>query len=189
MFSLLPMNLLATCKMGLLAAGMLLSLPCHAAEVEEAIDGPNVRKMKHDDGSESIFVRSPDSKMLTKKTRSNGIVTMVTTYRMDSSGNPLSCKIKDGQGNELFKVSYGYHKVTGLLVSELMYDSRVKRTRDGKEIPVQEIRYLYDAEGKRSAPIAFNYLPGKTYQEVFHKDSTALDVNPFKETAPPQHGR
>lgn len=175
--------------MGLLAMGMLLSMPCQAADMEETIDGPNVRKMKHDDGSESIFVRSPDNRMLTKKTRVNGIVTMVTTYKMDSSGNPLGCKIKDGQGNELFKVAYGYHKVSQLLVSELMFDSRVKRTRDGKEIPVQEIRYLYDAEGKRSAPIAFNYLPGKTYQEVFKKDSTALDVNPFKETAPPQNRR
>jgi len=184
------MNLLATCKTGLLAIGMMLSLPCHAAEVEETIDGPNVRKMKHDDGSQSIFVRSPDSKTLTKKTRSpNGVITMVTTYRMDSSGNPLGCKIKDGQGVELYKVAYGYHKVTGLLVSELMFDSRVKRTRDGKEIPVQEIRYLYDAEGKRSAPIAFNYLPGKTYQEVFHKDSTALEVNPFNESAPKQKRR
>ncbi|GAA5124436.1 hypothetical protein JIN84_12690 [Luteolibacter yonseiensis] len=183
------MNLLATCKTGLLALGLLLSLPCHAAEVEETIDGPNVRKMKHEDGSESIFVRSPDSKTLTKKTRVNGVVTMVTTYKMDSSGNPLGCKIKDGQGNELFKVSYGYHKVTGLLVSELMFDARVKRTRDGKEIPVQEIKYLYDAEGKRSAPMAFNYLPGKYYEEVFGKKSTALEGDPFKQTAPSKKGR
>ena len=183
------MNLLATCKMGLLSMGMLLSLPCRAAEVQETVEGPNVRTMKHDDGSESTFVRSPDSRTLTKKTRVNGVLTMTTIYKMDSSGNPLGCKIKDGQGIELFKVAYGYHKVTHLLVSELMFDCRVKRTRDGNEIPVQEIRYLYDAEGKRSAPIAFNYLPGKTFQEVFKKNSTALDVNPYKQTAPPQKGR
>ncbi len=171
--------------MGFLAAGLLLSLPCHAEE-QETVDGPNVRKMRHEDGSQSTFIRTPDSKTLTKKTRSaNGILTMVTTYKMDSSGNPLGCKIKDGQGNELFKVSYGYHRVTGLLVEELMFDSRVKRINKdtGKEQPVQRIAYIYDAEGKRSAPMVFNYLPGKTFQEVFGVKSSALETNPFKSGA------
>ena len=107
---------------------------------------------------------------------------MVTTYKMDSSGNPRGCKIRDGQGQELFKVSYGYHKVTGLLVEELMFDSRVKRINKdtGKEQPVQKIAYLYDAEGKRSAPIVYNYLPGKTFEQVFGVKSSALETNPFK---------
>ena len=166
-------------------------LPCHAKEIE-AVDGPNVRKMRHEDGSKSIFIRSPDNKMLTKQTYSpNGTVTMVTTYRMDSSGNPISCKIKDGLGTEMFKVRYGYHKVTGQLEAEQMFDSRVKRINKdtGKEQPVQVVRYLYDAEGKRSAPMVFNLLPGKTFEEIFGIKSSALESNPFKETAPPQKAR
>lgn len=82
----------------------------------------------------------------------------------------------------MFKVSYGYHRVTGLLVSETMFDCRVKRINKdtGDETPVQRIAYLYDAEGKRSAPIVMNLLPGKTCEEVFGIKSTELKTNPFK---------
>jgi hypothetical protein len=176
------MNPLATWKIRAIAAGLFASFPCHANDVG-AIDGPNVRCMKHEDGSRAEFTRSPDSRTLTKKTFSpNGVLCMLTTYKMDSNGNPLGCKIRDGQNNEMFKVSYGYHKVTGLLVEELMFDSRVRRLNpaNGKELPVQRIVYLYDAEGKRSAPIVFNLLPGKTFEQVFGEKSSALESNPFK---------
>ena len=139
--------------------------------------------MKHKDGSRAVFTRSPDSRTLTKKTYTpNGVICMLTTYKMDSNGNPLGCKIKDGQNTEMFKVSYGYHKVTGLLVEELMFDSRVRRLNpaNGKELPVQRIVYLYDAEGKRSAPMVYNLLPGKTFEQVFGVKSSALESNPFK---------
>lgn len=174
------MNLLATLKIPILLAGLSLVVPCHASEIE-AVDGPNVRTMKHEDGSNAVFVRSPDGRTITKKTFKNGVLTMVTAYRMNSNGDPTGCKIQDGLGNEMFKVAYGYHRVTGQLVSELMYDSRVKRINKDtqKEMPVQEIKYLYDAEGKRSAPFVFNLLPGKYFEEVFGQKSTALD-NPFR---------
>lgn len=164
-----------------LSAGICFTQIAHGNELE-AIEGPNVRKMRHEDGSNSVFTRSSDNKTLTKKTHSaNGPVTMTTIYRMDAAGNPRGCKISDGQNQELFKVSYGYHKVTGQLVEELMFDSRVKRLNKdtGKEQPVQRIAYLYDVEGKRSAPIVFNYLPGKTFQQVFGVKSSALETNPF----------
>ena len=111
---------------------------------------------------------------------------MVTTYKMDANANPLGCKIRDGQNQELFKVSYGYHKVTGQLVEELMYDSRVRRLNpaNGKELPVQKVVYLYDPEGKRSAPIVYNLLPGKTFEQVFGVKSSALETNPFKTPNP-----
>ena len=32
----------------------------------DAVDGPNVRVMRHDDGSRTIFTRSPDNRTLTK---------------------------------------------------------------------------------------------------------------------------
>ena len=108
------MNRLATWKILPLAAFLLSPLMCHASEFE-GVDGPNVRYMRLENGSRAVFTRSPDNRILTKKTFSpNGILTMVTTYKMDSNGNPLGCKILDGQKVELFKVSYGYHKVTGL---------------------------------------------------------------------------
>ena len=176
------MNPLATWKICAIAAGLFASLPCSANDVG-AVDGPNVRCMKHKDGSRAVFTRSPDSRTLTKKTYTpNGVICMLTTYKMDSNGNPLGCKIKDGQNTEMFKVSYGYHKVTGLLVEELMFDSRVRRLNpaNGKELPVQRIVYLYDAEGKRSAPMVYNLLPGKTFEQVFGVKSSALESNPFK---------
>ncbi len=176
------MNFLTTWKNLWIVALLLLAPVCGASEME-GVDGPNVRYMRHEDGSRSVFIRSPDNKTLTKKTFSaNGVRTMTTTYKMDANGNPLGCKIRDGLNQELFKVSYGYHRVTGLLVEELMFDSRVKRINpnSGKEMPVQKLAYIYDAEGKRSAPIAYNYLPGKTFEQVFGVKSSALETNPFK---------
>lgn len=185
MDTLSPMKLLATLKIMVSAICLLLCVPTHASELDE-VDGPNVRCMKMDDGSKTYFIRSPDSRTLTKKTYLNGTLTMVIIYKMDSNGNPLGCKIRDGQNQELFKVSYGYHRVTGLVVEELMFDSRVKRINKdtGKEMPVRRLVYLYDAEGKRSAPIAYNFLPGKTYQEVFGLKSSVLDSNPFDQKPP-----
>ncbi|MEO5712458.1 MAG: von Willebrand factor type A domain-containing protein [Luteolibacter sp.] len=158
-----------------------------AGEPEE-VDGPNVRTMRHEDGSRAMFTRSPDLKTLTRKTFSaNGVLTMLTVYKMDSNQNPLGCKIYDGQNNELFKVSYGYQKSTGLLVEEKMFDARVRRINpaNGEEMPVQLVVYLYDAEGKRSAPIIYNLLPGKTFEEVFGIKTTALVENPFLERIVP----
>lgn len=183
------MNLLATWKTALAALLLLAPLAARADDgaIDETVDGPYVRKMHHEDGSKSVFIRSPDNRTLTKKTYSpNGPLTLVTTYRMKTNGDPTSCKIKDGSGTELYKVAYGYSKITGQLVSELMFDSRVKRTKDGKEIPVQIVRYIYDAEGKRSAPMVFNTLPGKTFEQVYGKKTSALESNPFNQTAPPQ---
>lgn len=177
------MNALATLKnLWLAAALLLLALPCRGNEMQD-VEGPNVRFMRHEDGSKSVFIRSPDNKTLTKKTFSpNGVLTMLTTYKMDANGNPLGCKIRDGLNEELFKVSYGYHRVTGLLIEELMFDSRVKRINPntGKEMPVQLLKYIYDAEGKRSAPVIFNLLPGKTFEQVFGIKSSVLETNPFK---------
>ena len=179
------MKLLATWKkcFVLMIVGFLSSSPCRASDFD-AVNGPNVRVMRHEDGSRAVFTRSPDSRTLTKKTFSaNGVLTMLTIYTMDANGNPRGCKIKDGQGNELFKVSYGYHKVTGLLEQERMYDARTRRMdpNTGKEMPVQLVVYLYDAEGKRSAPIVYNLLPGKKFEEVFGVKSSALESNPFKD--------
>ncbi len=147
----------------------------------DAVDGPNVRVMRHDDGSRTVFTRSPDNKTLTKKTfTGNGALFLVTIYRMDGNGNPMNCKIYDGQKNEMFKSRYGYRKSDGLLVEEQMFDSRVKRTdpNTGQEMPVRRFIYTYDALGNRSAPLSITLTPGATAEEVYGGPS-ALDVNPF----------
>lgn len=151
------------------------------------VDGPNVRIIRHADGSRTRFTRTPDNTTLTKKKYSpNGAMTMVTIYRM-KQGNPIGCKIYDGDKNLLFKVSYGYRKQDGKLVEERMFDARVKRTdpRTGKEMPVQRICYLYDGQGNRSAPIVYNLLPKgrnhKSLEELFGVKSSALESNPFNE--------
>ena len=100
------------------------------------MDGPNVRVMRHEDGSRTMFTRTPDNRTLTKKKFSaNGVLTMLTVYRMDTNGNPIGCKIFDGQNQLLYKVSYGYRKADGQLVEERMFDARVTRrdkdTRQG----------------------------------------------------------
>jgi hypothetical protein len=178
------MKFLATAKVAVAMVLCMAPAVCRGGDDFDAVDGPNVRVQRMEDGSRAVFIRSPDSLTLTKKTFSpNGRVTMLTYYRMDANANPLSCKILDGANTEMFKVSYGYHKNTGQLVQENMYDSRVKRTNPdtGKEMPVQEVRYLYNAEGKRSAPIVFNLLPGKTFEQVFGVKASALETNPFKD--------
>jgi hypothetical protein len=177
------MNPLAIWKYSCIAALLLLTSAASASDFE-GVDGPNVRYMRQQDGSRSVFIRSPDNRRLTKKTYSpNGVLTMLTTYKMDANGNPLGCRIQDGKGVEMFKVSYGYHRVTGLLVEEVMFDSKVKRTSpdNGREMPVQVVKYIYDAEGKRSAPIIYNLLPGKYMEEVFGIKSSALETNPFND--------
>jgi hypothetical protein len=147
----------------------------------EAVDGPNVRVTRHEDGSRTIFSRSPDARTLTKKTYSSGgALFLVTIYRMDAQGNPMNCKIYDGKKNEMFKSRYGYRKSDGQLVEEQMFDSRVKRIdpNTGEEMPVRRFLYTYDALGNRSAPISITLTPGKTAEEVYGKP-TALDADPF----------
>lgn len=185
------MNALATWKILAVTAGLLAS-PCGNAQEPDkgfdAVDGPNVRVMRHEDGSRTLFRRAPDNKTLTKrKFSANGALSMLTVYRMDSNANPIGCRIYDGREQLLFKVSYGYRRSDGQLVEERMFDARVVRKdpNTGKEMPIQRVCYVYDAQGNRSAPIVFNLLPGKTFEEVFGVKSSALEANPFKENAGP----
>ncbi len=165
----------------ILLLSFLAATPAFAESGPNEVDGPNVRVMRNEDGSRTIFTRSPDNLTLTKMTYSaNGVRMMTTIYRMDHNENPLSCKIFDGQQQELFKVRYGYRKSDGKLVEEQMFDSRVKRINpaDGAEMPVRRFIYTYDAQGKRSAPIAITLTPGKSAEDVYGNPS-AIDQNPF----------
>lgn len=182
------MHVLATWKtIIVLVAALMLPLAAEPSDLE-AVDGPNVRVMRHDDGSRSVFRRSQDDRTLTKRTYSgNGVLTLVTIYRMDTFGNLIGCKIYDGQKTELFKVSYGYHKETGQLVAEHMFDSQVVRKgADGGEIPVRIVNYTYDALGNRSAPIVHTTQPGKLAKDVFGASPSAPDQNLFREDEGPR---
>lgn len=150
---------------------------------DDEVEGPFVRVKLNEDGSRTVFRRSPDNRTLTKRTYSaNGVLKMITVYRMDSNGNPRGCKIFDGQEQELFKVGYGYDKTWGRLVEERMFDSRVKNINpdDGKEMPVRRFIYTYDAQGNRSKPISIVLRPGARAEDIYRGPS-ALDKNPFDE--------
>jgi len=172
--------------MKILRIALILALGAITACGEEAgfnaVEGPNVRVTRHDDGSRTVFERSVDQRVLAKKTfTADGSMFLVTIYRMDAHGNPMNCKIYDGMKNEMFKARYGYRKSDGVLVEEQMFDSRVKRIdpNTGEEMPVRRFIYTYDAVGNRSAPISITLIPGKTAEEVYGRP-TALDVDPFQ---------
>jgi hypothetical protein len=143
------------------------------------IDGPFVRVKRNEDGTKTVFERGNDRKTLTKKTyNAQKNVTMSTVYRLDDRGNPLKCDIFDGAGNRLYKTSFGYSKrpgpTFGKLVSELLYDTRVKRffpdrDQNGKriEMPVHRFIYSYNADGTANLPVGMTLIKGKTAEEVF----------------------
>lgn len=158
----------------------------------DEVEGPFVRVMMNEDGSRTVFRKSPDNRTINKKTYSpNGTLTLLTVYRMDANGNPLSCRISDGQKQELFKVIYGYDKRNGRLVEERMFDSRVKRIDENtnKEMPVRRFIYTYDAQGNRSKPIAIVLRPGQKAEDVYGANPSALLENPFDRPPQPANPR
>lgn len=158
----------------------------------DAVDGPNVRVMRQDDGSKTVFERSPDNKTLTTRNLSpRGDLQLRTVYRMDANTNPISCKIYDGLNTELYKVSYGYRRSDGQLVAEQMFDSRVKRLdpqNPNKEMPVRYLVYTYDSNGKRSAPIAYTSVKGAMADDIYGSNRKIApftpEQNPFKGAQP-----
>ena len=146
--------------------------------------GPNVRILHENDGSRTIFRQSPDALTLVKRNEnSTGTLRMLTVYRMNAHGDPLSCEISDGKGRLLFKVAYGYHKDSRRLVAEDMFDAQVKRFVPGTTdiMPVRRIYYKYDAHGSRSKGVAFVLKKGELAEEAFSEDlSTYPRQNPFK---------
>ena len=145
--------------------------------------GPNVRVKRHQDGSRTVFRRSPDDRTLVKRTwGSNGVVKMIVVYRLNSGGDPLACKIYDGRESLLYKVSYGYSKSSGLLQAERMFDARAQRINPstGKEMPIRVMYYNYDAQGNATAPEVYPFKEGKRAEEVFGVKGTFPRDNPFK---------
>lgn len=142
----------------------------------DAEDSQFVRVVRNDDGSRSIFQRTPEMKGGMKKQMfdANGVLLSVTMYRTGKWGQLTSCKIYDGKGNEMYKVAYGYDKNTARLVREKMYDSKTKKI-------VRLFVYTYDEQGNRSKPVAVSYptnLPDETSDKNLPAPS-APEKDPF----------
>lgn len=157
----------------------------------------NVRIMRNQDGSFTEFKKSSDERVIERRNYSaqnggNGerVLRMSIIYRKDVHGKMRSGRIHDGSGKILYRVVYGYHKETGKLVAENMFDARVKRTEiitdpvTGKttevEKPVRKLYHRYDAQGRRAKPIVICLPPGKTADELFGKDKGSWIEDPFE---------
>lgn len=145
--------------------------------------GPNVRIKRHEDGSRTVFQRSPDDRALVKRTfGANGNLIKVTRYIVDDAGNPRSCKIWDGAKNLLYKVSYGYNRNTGRLEAERVFDARVQRfdaNNPSEESPVRIMYYNYDAQGNATAPEVYTFNEGMRAEDIFGSRGTFPHDNPF----------
>lgn len=155
----------------------------------------NVRIMHNEDGTYTEFSRSSDERVIERRTygdRPGGsgdrVLRMSIIYRKDIHGKLRSGVVYDGSGTKLYRIVYGYHKRTGNLVAEDMFDARAKRTRTltdqqtgkpyEKEIPVRYLRYRYDAQGRQQKPIVFCLPAGKLAEELFGKDGSS-HVDPW----------
>lgn len=183
----------------LLAAtsSLLLSQPAMADQGDRHSKSHNVRIMRNQDGSFTKFTKSSDERIIerrnyTDRQGGNGdrILRMSIIYRKDVHGRLRSGRIHDGTGKVLYRVVYGYHKDTGRLVQENMYDAREKRTvvvtdpKTGEvkevETPVRTLHHRYDAQGRRAKPVVFCLPEGKLAEDLFGKDgSSYLDKMPF----------
>jgi hypothetical protein len=156
----------------------------------------NVRIMRNQDGSFTEFKKSSDERIIERRNYSaqNGgsgerVLRMSIIYRKDVYGKMRSGRIHDGSGKILYRVVYGYHKETGKLVAENMFDARVKRTEivtdpsTGKtkevEKPVRKLYHRYDAQGRRAKPIVICLPPGKRAEELFGPDKGSWIKDPF----------
>ncbi len=150
----------------------------------------NVRIMHNEDGTYTEFLRSPDQRIIERRTygdRPGGggdrVLHMLIVYRKDAYGKLRSGIVYDGAGTKLYRIVYGYHKRDGNLVAEDMFDARVKRTKTltdpvtkkpfEQEYPVRYLRYRYDAQGRQMKPIVICLPAGKRAEELFGKEGSS----------------
>lgn len=156
----------------------------------------DVRIIRNQDGTHSELSRGNDKRTLYRRTyaeRKNGagdrVLHMAMIYRKDIQGRLRSGEVRDGEGNLLYRVKYGYHKDTGQLVQEDMFDARVKRTKvvtgpDGKpmekEEAVRQLFHRYDAQGRAARPICICLPAGKMAEELFGKGNSTHIEDPWQ---------
>lgn len=149
-------------------------LPASVAQILDE-DGSHVRIKRNSDGTSTQYKRDHTNTQLEQTSfveKENGekVTRTRTVYRRDKDGRLRSGIIEDGGKNKLYRIIYGYHKDTGRLIAENMYDDRVIRKNDikdlSKETPIRALRYTYNPQGERSKPIIFSAQPGKTAEEL-----------------------
>ncbi|MDC0088345.1 hypothetical protein OAI07_02260 [Akkermansiaceae bacterium] len=149
----------------------------------------DVRITRNEDGSHSEISTSKDKRRITRRTYGktqggNGEkkLQMVVFYKKDAQGRLRSGTIHNHEGKMIYRVVYGYHRTSGKLVKEYMYDVQVKRTRvqtgaDGKpeevEFPVRMLNHRYDAQGREMKAICICLPAGQTAEELFGKGKSS----------------
>jgi hypothetical protein len=176
----------------LMASVMVMSSLNAAVSDLSGVNAPknNVRIMHNEDGTYTEFRRSPDERIIERRTygdRPGGggdrVLHMLIVYRKDAYGKLRSGIVYDGAGTKLYRIVYGYHKREGNLVAEDMFDARVKRTKTmtdpvtkkpyEQEYPVRYLRYRYDAQGRQMKPIVICLPAGKRAEELFGKEGSS----------------
>ena len=184
----------------LMASVMVMSNLNAAVSDLSVVNAPknNVRIMHNEDGTYTEFRRSPDERIIERRTygdRPGGggdrVLHMLIVYRKDAYGKLRSGIVYDGAGTKLYRIVYGYHKREGNLVAEDMFDARVKRTKTmtdpvtkkpyEQEYPVRYLRYRYDAQGRQMKPIVICLPAGKRAEELFGKEGSS-HADPWAES-------
>ena len=156
----------------------------------------DVRIIRNQDGSFSEIARSPDKLTLYRKTyaeRKNGagdrVLKMLMVYRKDLQGRLRTGTVHDGAGTLLYRVKYGYHRKTGKLVREDMFDARQKRVKvingpDNKPTEVEEavrqLHHRYDAQGRAAKPICICLPAGELAEELFGEGKSTHIADPWE---------
>ncbi|RYD23781.1 MAG: hypothetical protein EOP88_02735 [Verrucomicrobiaceae bacterium] len=109
----------------------------------------------HPDGSRVMWVRAKDRLSVAKYDFApNGALSFLTHLRLDKEGNPLNAKIRNDRNEVIYQASYGYHRDTGTLVAELLFDKRPEAAPEpGQMVPVRRVKYGVDAAGRETHEI------------------------------------
>ena len=124
------------------------------------INGKKLVRVKENADGTTTELEQKDAQTIVRRTlteKANGerIIGSQTIYIKARDGLLRNAKISDGSGKPLFKIRYGYHKVTGKLIMEELFDAEGdRRNAQGAIIPLQRLYYKYDAHGNRSKPYA-----------------------------------
>lgn len=133
-----------------------------------------VRVKKNADGTmtelEQIDKMTIRRRTLTEKANGERIISSQTVYTKSEDGVLRNAKITDGAKRLIFKIRYGYHKMSGKLVMEELFDAQAVRVNnDGVEIPLQRLYYKYDAHGSRSKPYSITTSGKGTVETTWKK--------------------
>ncbi len=156
------------------------SLPASAQGQPFIEEGGNSKVVKNADGSQSHYHKNAGQQGMTRTTYdATGRLTCVIVYRTGAHGQLTSCKVYDGNKNELYKVAYGY-ETKGVTVPRLreehMFDSNKLDPKTGKNLLVRRFIYTYDDQGNRSRPIAIVLTKGYEGKAV---EATMPEVDPY----------